>query len=163
MGSVSIHTEQVDFPVALLDIAWSESGIHSVTFATRRRRASTTAHPGFLDTAYGKAFSRYFAGELGALESLPVVLEGSAFQLKVWNALKQIAPGQTQTYGAIAERIGHPGASRAVGTANSRNPVGIVIPCHRVIGAGRRLAGYAGGIARKRWLLTHEGADFIDK
>jgi O-6-methylguanine DNA methyltransferase len=100
----------------------------------------------------------YLEGDLDALQGVPVWLAGSPFQRRVWQALREIPPGATESYGALARRIGRPGAARAVGHANARNPVALVVPCHRVIGAAGALTGYAGGIARKRWLLAHEAA-----
>lgn len=102
----------------------------------------------------------YFAGELGALAKIPWRTGGTAFQQSVWRALCTIPPGQTLTYKGLAARIGKPAAIRAVGLANGANPVGIVVPCHRVIGSNGALTGYGGGIERKRWLLAHEGAAF---
>jgi O-6-methylguanine DNA methyltransferase len=102
------------------------------------------------------ALDAYFAGDLAALDALPVHTGGSAFQRRVWTALRKIPAGTTTTYGALARALGCPNASRAVGRANGSNPVGIVVPCHRVIGASGTLTGYAGGLERKRWLLAHE-------
>ena len=104
---------------------------------------------------------RYFAGELSAIDNLPVKTAGTSFQLEVWRALRQISAATTISYSALAERIGRPKAVRAVGLANGSNPVGIVVPCHRVIGANGSLTGYGGGIERKRWLLRHEGRDTL--
>jgi O-6-methylguanine DNA methyltransferase len=104
------------------------------------------------------ALDRYFAGDLAALDAVPVATGGSDFQRQVWAALRAIPAGTTSGYGALAARIGKPGAARAVGLANGLNPIGIVVPCHRVIGASGALTGYAGGVERKRWLLAHEGA-----
>ena len=109
-------------------------------------------------TDFRRRVSDYFAGDLHAVDLLPVMTAGTAFQESVWRALRQIRPGHTWTYGQLAAHIGKPPAVRAVGHANSLNPVGIVVPCHRVIGANSSLTGYAGGIERKRWLLQHEGA-----
>ncbi len=100
----------------------------------------------------------YFGGELTALDELPVETGGTSFQEEVWRMLRTIPVGATASYGQIAAQLGRPGASRAVGLANSLNPVAIVLPCHRVIGADGSLTGYAGGLDRKRWLLRHEGA-----
>ncbi|MGP8247435.1 MAG: methylated-DNA--[protein]-cysteine S-methyltransferase [Bryobacteraceae bacterium] len=98
----------------------------------------------------------YFAGEVTAIDRIPVDARGTPFQLEVWAALRQIPAGSTTTYGQLAARIGRPNACRAVGLANGSNPVAIVVPCHRVIGANGALTGYGGGLARKRWLLDHE-------
>jgi methylated-DNA-[protein]-cysteine S-methyltransferase len=99
----------------------------------------------------------YFQGELHALDGLAVEPGGTAFQRKVWSALQRIPVGSTTCYSELAASIGHPAAVRAVGMANSRNPIAVVIPCHRVIGRDGSLTGYAAGIERKRWLLHHEG------
>lgn len=99
--------------------------------------------------------SSYFAGELRAFD-LDLIPVGSPFQLAVWQALKAIPYGATMSYGELAGRIGHPSASRAVGAANGANPIPIIVPCHRVIGASGALTGFGGGIETKRWLLAHE-------
>ena len=97
----------------------------------------------------------YFAGELQKFE-ITLAGEGSAFQRRVWKALCQIPFGETESYGGLARRIGNANASRAVGLANGRNPIGIIVPCHRVVGANGSLTGYGGGLERKQWLLAHE-------
>src|SRR5262249_38078569 len=91
-----------------------------------------------------------------AIDALAVRAEGTAFQQSVWRALRAIPAGETTTYGALARRLGRADAARAVGAANGRNPLAVVVPCHRLVGANRALTGYAGGLARKRWLLDHE-------
>ncbi len=100
----------------------------------------------------------YFGGDLTALDGIPVDPGGTPFQQAVWTELRRIPVGQTTTYGALARAIGAPSAVRAVGAANGANPIWLVVPCHRAIGADGRLVGYAGGLERKRWLLTHERA-----
>jgi methylated-DNA-[protein]-cysteine S-methyltransferase len=102
------------------------------------------------------AFRNYFAGELGAIDRLPVETAGTLFQREVWRELRKIPCGTTISYAELAERIGRPNAVRAVGLANGSNPVPIVVPCHRVIGSDGSLTGYGGGLERKRWLLQHE-------
>ncbi len=97
----------------------------------------------------------YFSGRRDA-EVPPLDLRGAPFELRVWAALRQIPPGTTTSYGAIARALGDPGASRAVGMANGANPVAIIVPCHRVIGANGTLTGYGGGLDKKTWLLNHE-------
>jgi methylated-DNA-[protein]-cysteine S-methyltransferase len=106
------------------------------------------------------SLNAYFAGDFCALDSIEVETGGTPFQRKLWTALRGIRPGTTSTYGALAAQIEAPKAVRAVGAANGANPISIVLPCHRVIGADRRLTGYGGGLSRKSWLLTHEGAAF---
>jgi methylated-DNA-[protein]-cysteine S-methyltransferase len=98
----------------------------------------------------------YFDGGLHALDEIQVSMGGTEFQEQVWKALREIPAGHTRTYGELAERLGRALAARAVGHANSLNPVAIIVPCHRVIGASSALTGYAGGLARKEWLLQHE-------
>jgi len=103
------------------------------------------------------AVRAYLAGDLRAIDALAVSTDGSPFQERVWAELRRIETGTSISYGELARRVGQPTASRAVGHANSLNPVAIVVPCHRVIGANATLTGYAGGLHRKRWLLEHEG------
>lgn len=97
----------------------------------------------------------YFNGELSRFET-PLAPSGTPFQIQVWSALTEIPYGETWSYGALARRVGNPNASRAVGLANGRNPISILVPCHRVIGANGSLTGYGGGLDRKAWLLRHE-------
>jgi len=98
----------------------------------------------------------YFAGEASSLDGVPTETAGTPFQREVWRSLRDIQCGLTISYGELAKRIGRPNAVRAVGLANGSNPIGIVVPCHRVIGSDGSLTGYGGGIERKRWLLDHE-------
>jgi methylated-DNA-[protein]-cysteine S-methyltransferase len=102
------------------------------------------------------AISDYFSGDLCAIDALAVETGWTPFQQEVWRALREIPCGTTTSYGKLAEHIGRPAAVRAVGLANGANPVAVVVPCHRVIGANGSLTGYGGGIERKRWLLDHE-------
>jgi methylated-DNA-[protein]-cysteine S-methyltransferase len=106
------------------------------------------------------AFEAYFAGETDALLAVAWAGAGTAFQQSVWRALCEIPAGETWSYAQLAIRVGRPTAVRAVGLANGANPVALVAPCHRVIGANGALTGYGGGLARKQWLLAHEGARF---
>jgi methylated-DNA-[protein]-cysteine S-methyltransferase len=102
------------------------------------------------------AIAGYFEGNVLVIDDLPVAFSGTAFQNKVWHALRAIPAGETLSYGALAQRIGEPKAVRAVGLANGSNPVGLIVPCHRVIGSDGSLTGYGGGLERKKWLLAHE-------
>ncbi len=104
------------------------------------------------------AVSAYFAGDLAAIDRLPVAAAGTPFQRRVWKALRRIPCGTTLTYSAMARRIGRPTSVRAVGHANGSNPVSVVVPCHRLVGKDGSLTGYGGGIYRKRWLLAHEAS-----
>jgi methylated-DNA-[protein]-cysteine S-methyltransferase len=119
-------------------------------------------HPGEPRTrqslpAVAAILERYFGGEIAALDSVAVELNGTPFQKSVWQALRRIPAGTTISYAELAKRIGDPAAVRAVGTANGANPVAVIVPCHRVIGSNGRLTGYGGGLDRKQWLLEHEG------
>ncbi|GAP36824.1 methylated-DNA--[protein]-cysteine S-methyltransferase [Piscinibacter sakaiensis] len=105
-----------------------------------------------------EALADFFAGRGAALAALPLAPHGTAFQCAVWQALGRIAPGATTSYAALAASVGRPGASRAVGAAVGRNPLSVIVPCHRVLGSDGSLTGYAGGLARKQALLRLEGA-----
>ena len=118
-----------------------------VSFRDKKNPADTTA-----------LLKAYFDGDIDAITRIKVAHNGSAFQQQVWQMLRNIPAGKTWSYGQLATAIGKPGASRAVGLANGNNPIAIVVPCHRVIGADGSLTGYGGGMARKQWLLEHEGA-----
>jgi methylated-DNA-[protein]-cysteine S-methyltransferase len=157
---MTLATTTIETPLGRYALAASERGLVSAQPALGSPAASDAASAAarrVLADACA-AFARYFAGEADALAALTVDPHGTDFQRRVWAALREIAPGATASYGAIAQRVGSPGAARAVGDANRRNPVAIAIPCHRVIGGNGRLVGYAGGLARKRWLLDHEAA-----
>jgi methylated-DNA-[protein]-cysteine S-methyltransferase len=110
-----------------------------------------------------QALDAYFAGDLERLDGIECRTGGTPFQRAVWVALRTIRPGCTMSYGALAAALGVPKAVRAVGLANGANPISVVVPCHRVIGANGSLTGYGGGLERKRWLLAHEGASFTDR
>ncbi|MDP3242440.1 MAG: methylated-DNA--[protein]-cysteine S-methyltransferase [Reyranella sp.] len=105
-----------------------------------------------------KAMRMYFEGDIAVIDTLPVETTGTPFQRSVWLALRKIRRGTTISYAELARRIGNPRAVRAAGLANGQNPIGIVVPCHRVIGSNGTLTGYGGGLPRKKWLLEHEGA-----
>ena len=132
-----------------------------------RMRRLACRHYGTLAPVSGRAparvrnaMERYFAGEADAFSGLVWKTNGTAFQRSVWAGLCDIGHGQTLSYKGLAQKIGKPSAMRAVGLANGANPIAIVVPCHRVIGADGRLTGYGGGLDRKAWLLRHEGAHF---
>jgi len=149
-------------PLGKLAIVADERGrLHAVGFTSGHARMEEFIGPDVAKSAkdpHGltSALERYFDGELSAIEDLPVVFDGTDFQRSVWRALTTIPCGQTRSYGDVAMKIGRPTAVRAVGLANGSNPIGIVVPCHRVIGANGTLTGYGGGLDRKRWLLNHE-------
>jgi methylated-DNA-[protein]-cysteine S-methyltransferase len=124
----------------------------------RLHYGSVSLDPRPAPAAIRDPLAAFFAGDWQALDPIAVATAGTPFQRMVWAAVRRIRPGTTMSYGAVAAAIGRPGASRAVGLANGANPVAIVVPCHRVIGANAALTGYGGGLARKAWLLDHENA-----
>jgi methylated-DNA-[protein]-cysteine S-methyltransferase len=121
-----------------------------------RRLGPVTIRPADDPAGVVSALASYFDGTLDALDAIPVRMIGTTFQCRVWRALRDVAPGRTVSYGGLARSVGRPEATRAVGAANGANPIALVVPCHRVIGTGGALTGYAGGVERKRWLLEHE-------
>ena len=138
-----------------LDWADRESGMARLL---RLHYGSIVPEPGIAPDQVRHSLRDYFEGDLGCLAAVEWRTAGTSFQRDVWAALTAIAPGETLSYGALAARLGCPRAVRAVGLANGANPISIVVPCHRVVGADGSLTGYGGGIERKRWLLRHEGA-----
>ena len=153
----------VDSPVRKLTLVATDDGLAAILWENDRPsrvrlniEAEDDRHPVLVETA--RQLGEYFAGERNAF-ALPLDLAGTAFQRKVWNALLTIPFGETRSYGQIAKQIGRPSAVRAVGAANGRNPVSIVVPCHRVIGSNGSLTGFAGGLDVKSRLLRLENAD----
>ena len=127
----------------------------------RRHYGEVTLTPGRAPEAVREAVRAYFSGDLSAFDGVEVRTGGTDFQRSVWKALRDIPAGETRSYGQLAAAIGAPRAVRAVGLANGANPVGVIVPCHRVIGSSGKLTGYAGGVERKRWLLAHEGGALL--
>lgn len=157
MSSTNLSVDMVETPVGTLQLRYGADGLHAVTLL---RDGASDAAGKTRRCTYREAFVRYFDGEIDALAQVPIVPIGSEFQLRVWHELRRIPPGRTLSYGQLAQRIGNPKASRAVGAANGRNPLCIVVPCHRVIAADGTLGGFSAGLEAKRWLLHHEGAAF---
>tara|TARA_R110002095_G_scaffold1363_3_gene7070 strand:+ start:2655 stop:3173 length:519 start_codon:yes stop_codon:yes gene_type:complete len=164
---MSLMWDELDTAIGRVVVVTNATHVVAVDFADCDARLKKILARGYGDSerqrvanplgATGR-LQAYFAGELDALDDIPVDPHGSEFQCSVWRELRRIPVGETISYGELATRLGRPTASRAVGMANSKNPVGIVIPCHRVIGANGKLTGYAGGVERKQWLLEHERA-----
>ena len=123
----------------------------------RQQHGETALSTGKSPRDLTSALKAYFDGDLSSLRGIKCRLAGTPFQRCVWSALRRIPAGSTTSYGVLAERIDRPTAVRAVGHANGSNPISVVVPCHRVIGADGSLTGYGGGLDRKRWLLKHEG------
>jgi methylated-DNA-[protein]-cysteine S-methyltransferase len=144
----------MDSPIGELLLVGDEQGLRRVSMSPFAVGSEWSRDHDLLADAR-KQLEQYFRAERSEFD-LPLKLEGNPFELSVWSALRQIPYGETASYGEIARAIGHPDAPRAVGAANGRNPVAIIVPCHRVIGADGSLTGYGGGLERKRFLLDHE-------
>jgi O-6-methylguanine DNA methyltransferase len=162
---MTFYRDTVPSPVGPLHLVADDAALRVLSFDDQGEWHGQHLAAHYADAAFAggdplgvrRALEAYFAGDLTVIDALPVELAGSDFQRAVWAALREIAVGTTTTYGALAKRLGKPpGASRAVGLANGSNPVAIVVPCHRVIGANDKLVGYGGGLPRKQWLLAHE-------
>lgn len=136
-----------------LDFEDHEARMHTLL---RRQVGPVSLRAGTVPPHITQTLDDYFDGKLQALQALPTRTGGTPFQRSVWQALTGIQPGTTQSYGEVAQRLGRPTATRAVGLANGANPISLAIPCHRVIGSNGTLTGYGGGLWRKQWLLRHE-------
>lgn len=148
------YTTYLQTPVGRLQITASNQAVTSVRFVKKNEKVKS-GNPNKITRRCEKQLKEYFAGKRTKFE-LPLQLDGTEFQKKIWRALLKIPYGKTASYGEIARKTGNANASRAVGGANNKNKIAIVIPCHRVIGADGKLTGYAGGLWRKKWLLNHE-------
>jgi methylated-DNA-[protein]-cysteine S-methyltransferase len=164
---LSVCLDRLTTPIGEMWIAADEAGRLRATFWTDRESvvkvilerqcgAGVVLTPTRDPHGLTSRIAAYFAGGLAAIDEIPVEAGGTAFQRSVWQELRRIPCGTTIHYGELARRIRRPAAVRAVGLANGANPIGVVVPCHRVIGANGSLTGYGGGIERKRWLLDHE-------
>jgi len=165
---MTFETAELSLPVGTVRVVTRDGVLCALNFTDRWTRTAaglarrfgalapvTSTDPGGVVTA----LRRYLGADASALDALAVDVAGTPFQRRVWTALRAIPFGTTVSYGALARAIGAPTAVRAVAAANGANPIAIVIPCHRVIGADGGLTGYGGGLPRKRWLLAHEGAE----
>lgn len=163
---MELYLTHFESPLGPIAVVASSVALVYLDFAAsqERREQLLSQRPGDYTLVPGdphgaqRALAAYFAGDLAALDGLPVDPAGTEFQRRVWLALRTIPVGATRSYGALAAQLGVPGGARAVGITNSLNPLSLVLPCHRVIGASGALTGYAGGLERKAWLLRHEGA-----
>ena len=151
------HTAYLDTPLGVLSISGSAQGIAAVRFCDDMELPTAAAPIPDCLQACVQQLQEYFQGTRQSFE-LPLSPQGTAFQQQVWQALTAIPFGKTSTYLKVARAVSGEKAIRAVGAANGRNPLCIVVPCHRVIGSDGNLVGYAGGLWRKEWLLEHEGA-----
>jgi len=164
-----VHRAHIDTPVGEMLAIASDDALCVLEYFTERRLSLIErrisrwfSKPELVDgdnamTARTREWlDAYFSGASADASTLPLDLRGAPFECRVWSQLRTLPPGETTTYGAIAARLGEPGAARAVGTANGANPIAIIVPCHRVIGSDGTLTGYGGGLERKRFLLAHE-------
>ena len=162
----TLQTDRIDSPIGTIVLVVDDEQLCTLDYEEYEQRMNTllqrrygaftlvpTRNPGGVSAQ----LSAYFAGDCNCLDNIPVSTGGTAFQQQVWLALRTIPPGTTRSYGELAAQLGRPNAYRAVGGTNALNPIAIVLPCHRVIGANASLTGYAGGLERKQWLLQHEG------
>lgn len=157
---MNLYSQWMESPVGRLKLVASDQGLVAILWendSPRRVRLSvpreSDAHPVLLQTE--QQLKEYFHGRRRSFE-LPLDMQGTAFQRLVWEALLSIPYGETRSYGQLANQLGKPRAVRAVGAANGRNPVSIVVPCHRVVGSTGKLTGFAGGLEAKAYLLAHE-------
>ena len=157
----SLATTVIETPIGEMRAAATDLGLCVLLFPNKEtawpeRKGSAGARKHLADTR--KALKEYFTGKRTEFSGIPLDMRGTEFQRSVWSALLTIPFGQTRSYGDIARQIGNPKAVRAVGLANGQNPVPVIVPCHRVIGANGKLTGFGGGVETKQWLLAHEGA-----
>lgn len=148
-----METSIVQSPIGSLKLEASEEALHSISFLDADLPEQLSEFPILQETQ--KQLAEYFSGKRKVFE-LPLCPKGTDFQKSVWDEVYKVPFGETASYLAISKQLGNPDAIRAVGTSNGRNPIPIIIPCHRIIGSDGSLTGYAGGLARKKWLLDHE-------
>lgn len=156
IGTALLVTDDQGF-LRALDWSDYETRLHRLL---RRHYGEFVLEPAPAPKDITRALTQYFAGDLAQLNTIKWRTNGTPFQRKVWTKLQTIPAGKTASYGSMATRLKVPNAARAVGLANGANPVSVVVPCHRLIGADGSLTGYGGGLERKQWLLAHEGAAF---
>jgi methylated-DNA-[protein]-cysteine S-methyltransferase len=161
-----LQLDRIDSPIGEILLVVDNGQVCSLDYSDYQARMMTLLSNRYgqfqlVETINPHGFSdnirAYLMGNYTALDAIPVNTGGTAFQREVWSALRTIPVGTTMTYGALAAQLGRPTAYRVVGGTNALNPVAIILPCHRVVGANASLTGYAGGLARKQWLLQHEG------
>lgn len=163
----TLDTANFDSPLGKIIVSVRDGRLCALSFADHsaaqvrwlERRFGALSFRSATDPASAiTALTAYFEGDLRALDGLDLDSGGTPFYARVWSELRKVPAGRTISYGQLAAAIGSPHAARAVGVANARNPIALVVPCHRTIGSDGRLVGYGGGLDRKRWLLEHEGA-----
>lgn len=169
-NAISILSDHIETPLGTMLLLARDGALIGLEFDDqpervardlRLRFGSSERFPADNPNGFSDRIHAYFAGDVKAIEGIPTDGGGTAFQRRVWEELKRIPCGVTISYGTLAKRLGDANLTRAVGLANGRNPISVVVPCHRVIGADGSMTGYGGGIPRKEWLLRHEGALLI--
>jgi len=165
---LDLTIEAIETPLGgLILVAGPDGRLHASEFSDRAERLHRLLdrrigkdryrlHAGNTPDAVRLSLEGYFAGDLAMISTVPLARAGTGFQQEMWAALRTIPPGTTMSYAGMAMALGRTGSARAIGHANAANPFGIIVPCHRLIGSGGALTGYAGGLERKRWLLDHE-------
>ena len=147
------YVDYFSSPIGLLEVLADDNGVTALRFVDQQQAPRDSD---FTKTVL-RQLSEYFDGNRNKFD-LPLAAQGTAFQKRVWAALMEIPSGTTASYADIAQKVESPKAVRAVGAANGQNPIGIIVPCHRIIGSNGKLTGYAFGLEKKAWLLQHEGA-----
>jgi methylated-DNA-[protein]-cysteine S-methyltransferase len=169
-NAISILSDHIETPLGTMLLLARDGALIGLEFDDqpervardlRLRFGSSERFPADNPNGFSNRIRAHFAGDMKAIEGIPTDGGGTVFQRRVWEELKRIPSGVTISYGTLAKRLGDPNLMRAVGLANGRNPISVVVPCHRVIGADGSLTGYGGGLQRKEWLLRHEGALLI--
>jgi methylated-DNA-[protein]-cysteine S-methyltransferase len=156
---MSLLYAQLDSPLGELLLAGDGCALTRLHMQAGRAKLAVAPEWTYAPEAFARVraqLEEYFAGERRSFADIPLAMRGSEFQRRVWSALREIPYGETISYGELARRVGQPGQARAVGTANARNPIAVIVPCHRVIGADGSLTGFGGGLANKRLLLDLE-------
>lgn len=151
---VTEYIAGIDTPIGPIAVRADAQGIRAVEFSDTMPNTSSEVPPFITDAV--RQLQEYFSGERTSFHDLPLHIVATDFQREVWDALEAIPFGATCTYGELAQRVGRPGGAQAVGQALTRNPIPVIVPCHRVVQSGGDRGGYAGGPARKSWLLEHE-------
>ena len=164
-AAITLLVEHIPTPIGVLIITHDGARLCNAEFANQKaRRAQELAHhfpqaklvERSKPSQFFVALADYFAGNITAIDTLPVANLGTPFQQTTWKALRRVPAGTTRGYGEQAALLGNPNAARAIGRTNGLNPISIVVPCHRLVGANGSLVHYGGGLERKRWLLDHE-------
>ncbi len=166
----TLYFQTINSPIGLLHIAHANDTVFALEFAEfqerfmgnlQKRHTSPITFQPAPNAQIEENLAKYFAGDINALNLIQTSTDGTPFQQEVWQGLRGIPAGETASYQQLAHKIGHKNGQRAVGAANGRNPIPLIIPCHRVINSNGKLGGYSGALWRKEWLLKHEGVVWV--